>query len=71
MNTPTSPYPSSRFVIYVDMTALKSTAPPANTSVARLEAEAKCSRKIDPELLDVDFVIHLYMDFRSVPTSTF
>ena len=58
------------FVIAVDVTARTGTAP-ANTSASRLEREAKRRTRIDPELIDADFVIHPEMSFNSWPTDTF
>lgn len=58
------------FVIAVDVTALPGSAPAA-TSKARLEREAKRRAKIDPEIVDADFVIHPDMGFSTTPTSSF
>jgi NTE family protein len=60
----------AQFVIAVDVTAVPGTAP-ANTSAARLERESKRRSRIDPELIDADFVIHPDMGFGTVPTATF
>lgn len=58
------------FVIAVDVTALPGSAP-SNTPEARLEREIKRRAKIDPELLNADFVIHPDMGFSTTPTSSF
>lgn len=55
-------------MIAVDVTPVPGTAP-ADTSAARLEREAKRRAKIDPELMDADFVIHSDLGFGTVPTS--
>jgi NTE family protein len=60
----------AQFVIAVDVTAVPGTAP-ANTSVKRLEKEARRRSRIDPELTDADFVIHPDLGFGTVPTPTF
>jgi len=60
----------AQFVIAVDVTAVPGTAP-ANTSAARLERESKRRSRIDPELIEADFVIHPDMGFGTVPTATF
>lgn len=60
----------ARFVIAVDVTAVPGTAP-ADTSVGRLEREARRRARIDPELIDADFVIHPDMGFKTSPTSAF
>lgn len=58
------------FVIAVDVTARPGSAP-AGTFAWRLEREAKRRARIDPELLDADFVIHPEMNFNSWPTAEF
>jgi NTE family protein len=60
----------AQFVIAVDVTAVPGTAP-ANTSMKRLQKEAKRRSRIDPELTDADFVIHPDLGFGTVPTPTF
>jgi NTE family protein len=60
----------THFVIAVDVTAVPGSAP-ANTSAARLERESKRRSRIDPELIDADFVIHPDIGFGTVPTPTF
>ena len=47
----------AKFIIAVDVTAVPGTAP-SDTSVSRLERESKRRTRIDPELVNVDFVIH-------------
>jgi NTE family protein len=58
------------FVIAVDVTARPGTAP-ANTPASRLERENKRRARIDPELIDADFIIHPEMSFNSWPTTAF
>ena len=58
------------FVIAVDVTALPGSAP-ADTSDSRLAREARRRARIDPELVDADFVIHPDMGFGTVPTPNF
>lgn len=60
----------AQFVIAVDVTAVPGTAP-ADTSVSRLEREARRRARIDPELIDADFVIHPDMGFGTSPTPAF
>ena len=60
----------AQFVIAVDVTPNLDTAP-ADTSVSRLEREAKRRARIDPELIQADFVIHPDLGFRTVPTAQF
>jgi NTE family protein len=60
----------AKFVIAVDVTPVPGTAP-ADTSASRLEREAKRRARIDPELMDADFVIHPDLGFGTVPTSAF
>lgn len=58
------------FVIAVDVTAVPGTAP-ADTSASRLEREARRRARIDPELLQADFVIHPDLGFATLPTPAF
>ncbi len=58
------------FVIAVDVTALPGSAP-VDTSDSRLAREARRRARIDPELVDADFVIHPDMGFGTVPTPNF
>ncbi len=60
----------AQFVIAVDVTAVPGTAPP-DTSVPRLLREAKRRARIDPELMQADFVIHPDLGFGTVPTPAF
>jgi NTE family protein len=60
----------AQFVIAVDVTAVPGTAP-ADTGASRLEREAKRRARIDPELMDADFVIHPDLGFGTSPTPTF
>ena len=60
----------ARFVIAVDVTAVPGTAP-ADTTTARLEREARRRARIDPELINADFVIHPDLGFETWPTSAF
>jgi NTE family protein len=60
----------AQFVIAVDVTAVPGTAP-ADTPLSRLQREAKRRARIDPELMNADFVIHPDLGFRTVPTSAF
>lgn len=60
----------ARFVIAVDVTAVPGTAP-ADTSAARLEREARRRARIDPELINADFVIHPDLGFETWPTPAF
>jgi NTE family protein len=60
----------AKFVIAVDVTPVPGTAP-ADTSASRLEREAKRRARIDPELMEADFVIHPDLGFGTVPTSAF
>lgn len=60
----------ARFVIAVDVTAVPGTAP-ADTSTARLEREARRRARIDPELINADFVIHPDLGFGTWPTPAF
>lgn len=60
----------ARFVIAVDVTAVPGTAP-ADTSTARLEREARRRARIDPELINADFVIHPDLGFETWPTPAF
>jgi NTE family protein len=60
----------ARFVIAVDVTAIPGTAP-SDASARRLDREARRRARIDPELIDADFVIHPDMGFRTSPTSAF
>jgi NTE family protein len=60
----------AQFVIAVDVTAVPGTAP-AYTSVKRLQKEARRRSRIDPELIDADFVIHPDLGFGTIPTPTF
>lgn len=60
----------ARFVIAVDVTAVPGTAP-ADTSMSRLQREAKRRARIDPELADADFVIHPDLGFNTFPTTAF
>ena len=60
----------ARFVIAVDVTAVPGTAP-ADTSVGRLEREARRRARIDPELMNADFVIHPDLGFGTSPTPAF
>lgn len=60
----------ARFVIAVDVTAVPGTAP-ATTSVGRLEREARRRARIDPELINADFVIHPDLGFGTSPTQAF
>ena len=58
------------FVIAVDVTARPGSAP-ASISASRLERESRRRARIDPELIDADFVIHPEMSFNSWPTPAF
>ncbi len=58
------------FVIAVDVTARPGSAPAA-TSDSRLAREARRRARIDPELVDADFVIHPDMGFNAWPTPAF
>ncbi|MFM6990267.1 MAG: patatin-like phospholipase family protein, partial [Rhodoferax sp.] len=60
----------ARFVIAVDVTAVPGTAP-ADTTTARLEREARRRVRIDPELINADFVIHPDLGFETWPTPAF
>lgn len=60
----------ARFVIAVDVTAVPGTAP-ADTSIGRLEREARRRARIDPELKNADFVIHPDLGFHTSPTAAF
>lgn len=60
----------ARFVIAVDVTAVPGTAP-TDTSIKRLEREAKRRARIDPELVNADFVIHPDLGFGTYPTTAF
>jgi NTE family protein len=60
----------AKFVIAVDVTAVPGTAP-ANTPLSRLQREAKRRTRIDPELMNADFVIHPDLGFGTVPTPAF
>lgn len=60
----------AQFVIAVDVTAVPGTAP-ADTGASRLEREAKRRARIDPELMDADFVIHPDLGFGTSPTPQF
>lgn len=58
------------FVIAVDVTAQPGSAPP-NTSLSRLEREARRRSLIDPELNHADFVFHPDMGFSASPSQAF
>jgi len=60
----------ARFVIAVDVTPVPGTAP-VDTSVGRLEREARRRSRIDPELMHADFVIHPDLGFETIPTPAF
>lgn len=60
----------AKFVIAVDVTAVPGTAP-SDTSISRLQREAKRRARIDPELIQADFVIHPDLGFGTVPTPAF
>jgi NTE family protein len=60
----------AKFVIAVDVTAVPGTAP-ADTPLSRLQREAKRRARIDPELMNADFVIHPDLEFGTVPTPVF
>lgn len=60
----------ARFVIAVDVTARPGSAPDG-TSQERLDREARRRQRIDPELLQADFVIHPDMGFATRPTPGF
>lgn len=60
----------ARFVIAVDVTAVPGTAP-ADTSAGRLERETRRRARIDPELMNADFVIHPDLGFGTSPTPAF
>ena len=60
----------AKFVIAVDVTAVPGSAPPG-TADSRLLKESKRRARIDPELVNADFVIHPDLGFGTVPTSSF
>lgn len=60
----------AKFVIAVDVTAVPGTAP-SDTSLSRLQREAKRRARIDPELINADFVIHPDLGFSTLPTPAF
>ncbi len=60
----------AKFVIAVDVTAVPGTAP-ADTPGSRLQREARRRARIDPELMNADFVIHPDLGFGTVPTPAF
>lgn len=60
----------ARFIIAVDVAADPAQAP-EGTSATRLLREFKRRSRIDPELVEADFVIRPEMDFRTSPTQRF
>ena len=60
----------AKFVIAVDVTAVPGTAP-ADTPLSRLQREDSRRARIDPELMNADFVIHPDIGFGTVPTPAF
>lgn len=60
----------AKFVIAVDVTAVPGTAP-ADTPLSRLQREDRRRARIDPELMNADFVIHPDIGFATLPTPAF